>query len=164
MACRITKPKDPAAAARAEVVELLFVYVDRLKQHFDDLAETHGLTSVQAKVIMSLDDPEPMRSVAECLGCDPSNITGVIDRLQERGLVTRVEDAHDRRVKRITATAAGRKLREAFETDLFRNVPGMKTLTNAQIADLRDALASLARPEPKLSERPEPRASARAAG
>jgi hypothetical protein len=40
----------------------------------------------------------------------------------------------------------------------------MKTLTNAQITDLRDALASLARPESKASDRPEPRASARAAG
>lgn len=141
--CRIPKPKDPIAAARAEVVELLFSYVERLRTHFESVAAAHDLTAMQAKVLMFLGDAEPMRCVADNLGCDPSNITGVVDRLQDRGLLSRSEDPNDRRVKILHATPAGKKLRETIGLNLFRDVPGMNALSRAQIADLRDLLAML---------------------
>ncbi len=150
--CKIPKPRDPSAAIRAEVVELLFAYVDRLRHHFESVAASHDLTPVQGKLILFLGEPEPMRHIADCLGCDPSNITGVVDRLEERELVARREDPTDRRVKILGLTAAGQKLRDALELNLFRNVPGMESLTRAQVADLRDALASLCRPAQDLRE------------
>jgi DNA-binding MarR family transcriptional regulator len=141
--CKITKPKDPDAAARAEVVQHLFDYVDRLHSHFETVVQSFDLTPVQAKLLMSLDGPTPMRCLADSLGCDPSNVTGLVDRLQERRLITRVESSEDRRIKRIDATAQGRKLRSAIELAVFRDVPGMRGLSRAQVADLRDALATL---------------------
>src|SRR3954462_11647312 len=141
-ACRIPTPADPVATSRAAVIELLFSYVDRLKIHFEGVAKSHDLTPVQAKVVMSLDEPGPMRCVAEELGCDPSNITGVVDRLEERGLLTRAEGP-DRRTKVLQATNAGRKLRDQLVAGLFRDVPGMDNLTKAQIAELRGVLAKL---------------------
>jgi DNA-binding MarR family transcriptional regulator len=48
-----------------------------------------------------------MRRLAEGLGCDASNVTGIVDRLEERGLVRRQAAGHDRRVKELTLTAAG---------------------------------------------------------
>lgn len=33
--------------------------------------------------------PLPMRALAELLGCDASNVTGIVDRLEARGLVRR---------------------------------------------------------------------------
>lgn len=141
--CRIPKPKDPAAASRAEVVELLFSYVERLRTHFESIAASHDLTAVQAKVLMFLGDGEPMRCIAENLSCDPSNITGVVDRLQDRGLITRTEDPQDRRVKILQPTAAGRKLRDVIGLELFRDVPGMDRLTKLQVADLRQLLSTL---------------------
>lgn len=145
--CRIPRPKDPAAAARAEVVELLFAYVDRLRAHFESVAQAHELTPVQAKVVLFLGEPSPMRCLADDLGCDPSNITGVVDRLEERGLLSRAASPNDRRVTYLQPTPAGRKLRESFELALFRDVPGMKSLNRAQVADLREALAALCRAE-----------------
>jgi DNA-binding MarR family transcriptional regulator len=141
--CRIPRPKDPAAAARAEVVELLFSYVERLRAHFEGVALEHDLTPVQAKVVLFLDVEEPMRCLAESLACDPSNITGIVDRLEERGYVTRVASPTDRRVTLLQPTAAGKKLRESFVGSLFRDVPGMKDLSHAQIRDLRDVMATL---------------------
>jgi len=141
--CRIPKPKDPIAAARAEVVELLFSYVERLRAHFESVAAAHDLTVMQAKVLMFLGDAEPMRCVAENLGCDPSNITGVVDRLQDRGFLTRSEDPNDRRVKLLHATAAGKRLRETIGLNLFREMPGMGELSRAQVADLRNLLSML---------------------
>ena len=143
MVCRIPRPSDPAAAARAEVVELLFEYVDRLRSHFETVAQNLDLTPVQAKVLISLREPAPMRSLSDSMCCDPSNVTGVVDRLEERGLLTRSESPADRRVKVLQATPAGRRLREALELALFRDVPGMKGLTRAQVSDLRTALATL---------------------
>ncbi|MBL8877459.1 MAG: MarR family transcriptional regulator [Phycisphaerae bacterium] len=141
--CRIPKPKDPVAAARAEVVELLFSYVERLRTHFESVAASHDLTAVQAKVLMFLGEAEPMRCVAELLSCDPSNITGVVDRLQDRGLLMRSEDPTDRRVKILHVTPAGIRLREAIGTELFRDVPGMGALSRSQVSDLRNLLATL---------------------
>ena len=125
------------------MIELLFGYVDRLRTHFEGVAQAHGLTSVQAKVLMFLDESEPMHCIATSLSCDPSNITGVVDRLQERGLLSREEARADRRVKFLQVTAAGKKLRDAFMNDLFSDVPGMNGLSRSQITDLRDALATL---------------------
>lgn len=141
--CRIPRPKDPDAAARADVVELLFAYVERLRVHFEAIAKAHDLTPVQAKLLLGLGDKAPMRTLASELCCDPSNITGVVDRLEERGLISRTEDPDDRRVKILQTTPAGRKLRDTFVAKLFGDVPGMGNLSRAQVAGLRSALAPL---------------------
>jgi len=125
------------------VVELLFTYVDRLRTHFERVAEKHGLTPVQAKALMFLDGALPMHRMAESLCCDPSNITGVVDRLEERGLLAREEAPGDRRVKYLQVTAAGKKVRDAFTHAVFSDVPGMKGLSPAQVADLHRMLARL---------------------
>lgn len=142
-ACRVPRPGNPEAASRAEVIELLFEYVDRLRAHFESVAQAHDLTPVQAKVVLTLGDSGSMGCVAGSLGCDPSNITGVVDRLEERGLLTRAEASHDRRIKVLKPTAAGRRLREALEIQVFRDVPGLSTLSPHQVAELREALAAL---------------------
>jgi DNA-binding MarR family transcriptional regulator len=52
-----------------------------------------------------------MGRLAETLSCDASNVTGLVDRLESRGLVQRRSSAGDRRVKVIHLTAAGSRLR-----------------------------------------------------
>lgn len=151
--CRIPKPQDPAAAARAELIELLFTYVDRLRTHFEDVAAAHGLTSVQAKALMFLEQPEPMRCIAEGMACDPSNITGLVDRLEERGLLSRSEGESDRRVRLLQLTAAGKKLRDSFTHALFADVPGMSGLKRSQVMELRHALETLCRSEVAADQR-----------
>jgi DNA-binding MarR family transcriptional regulator len=142
--CCIPKPKDPEAAARIEVIELLFAYVDRLRMHFESVARQHDLTPVQAKLLLMLAEPAPMRTLSDSMCCDPSNITGVVDRLEERGLLQRTEDPADRRVKILQATPGGRKLRESFLNHLTGDVPGMAQLTPAQVAELKKLLTPLA--------------------
>jgi len=51
-----------------------------------------------------------MGSVAEALACDASNVTGIVDRLERRGLIARATGAEDRRVRTISLTARGRKV------------------------------------------------------
>src|SRR5467141_4194090 len=57
------------------------------------------------------DRPIPMGQLAETLACDASNVTGLVDRLESRGLVRRRPSAEDRRVKVLDLTPAGSRLR-----------------------------------------------------
>jgi DNA-binding MarR family transcriptional regulator len=73
-----------------------------------------GLTFSQAHALRLLepDVPLSMSDLAERLVCDASNVTGLADRLESRGLVERRSADHDRRVKALALTRAGVEMRE----------------------------------------------------
>ncbi len=88
-----------------EVVELIGAVVARYHEEYDRAAAEHSLTGAQARVLGLLSlEPLPMRKIAVRLKCEPSNVTGIIDRLETRGLVERRPDPADRRVKLAAAT------------------------------------------------------------
>ena len=55
--------------------------------------------------------PVPMGQLAATLACHASNVTGLVDRLESRGLLRRRPSAEDRRVKVLVLTPAGVRLR-----------------------------------------------------
>jgi DNA-binding MarR family transcriptional regulator len=61
--------------------------------------------------LMEPEQPLPMGRLAETLACDASNVTGLVDRLESRGLVRRRPSAADRRVKVLVLTPTGIRLR-----------------------------------------------------
>jgi DNA-binding MarR family transcriptional regulator len=73
-----------------------------------------GLTPAVARALRELDPdrPLPARDLAEQLGCDRSNITALVDKLEQAGLVERRVDPVDRRLKTLVVTDAGRWVRE----------------------------------------------------
>lgn len=82
-------------------------------------AAMHGLTMTQAKMLILLrQQPLPMRALAGRLACDASNITGLVDRLEARGLVSRQADAADRRIKNVVATEEGREAVRLIRADM----------------------------------------------
>jgi MarR family transcriptional regulator, organic hydroperoxide resistance regulator len=73
------------------------------------------LTEPLANAIWQLgpgERPLSRRELAGRLHCDPSNVTFLVDRLEEKGLVTRAADPRDRRVKAVSLTAAGATVRK----------------------------------------------------
>ncbi len=62
--------------------------------------------------LRALEQPIPMGELARMLACDNSNVTGIIDRLEERGLVERRAAKRDRRVKLVALTREGKRLKE----------------------------------------------------
>ena len=66
---------------------------------------------VHALRVLSPEQPLPMGRLACALGCDASNVTGVVDRLEKRGLIERRASERDRRVKVLVVTAEGAKVR-----------------------------------------------------
>ncbi|MFI7007278.1 MarR family winged helix-turn-helix transcriptional regulator [Streptomyces sp. NPDC050145] len=103
-----------------EVVELIGAVVARYHQEYEEAAARHRLTGAQARVLGLLSlDPLPMRQIAHRLKCEPSNITGIVDRLETRGLVERQPSPGDRRVKVAAPTEEGvrvaRSLRDSLD-------------------------------------------------
>ena len=99
-----------------EIVEHLFALVDSLRAGFEATAAAFDLSVAQAKVLRYVagSGPLPMRDVACRMRCDASNVTGIIDRLEDRGLVERRSSAADRRVKTLVATARGQEVARAL--------------------------------------------------
>src|SRR6476619_4027895 len=77
------------------------------------LAAELQLSPAQCHVLHQIEPerPIPMGRLAETLACDASNVTGLVDRLESRGLVRRQPSAGDRRVKVLVLTPAGAELR-----------------------------------------------------
>ena len=92
--------------------------------------EEFGLTFPQAHALRLLDPerPLPMNEIADRLVCDASNVTGIADRLESRGLVERRAGPGDRRVKTLALTPAG--------ADVRQNVIDAMTEPPAEIAAL----------------------------
>ena len=77
------------------------------------LAAELQLSPAQCHVLHLIEPerPVPMGQLAETLACDASNVTGLVDRLESRGLVRRRPSAGDRRVKVLQLTPTGSRLR-----------------------------------------------------
>ncbi|MCI3223259.1 MarR family winged helix-turn-helix transcriptional regulator [Streptomyces sp. NP-1717] len=102
-----TEHSDPLTL---EVVGLIGTVVARYYEEYDHAAAEHSLTGAQARVLGLLSiQPMPMRRIARKLKCEPSNVTGIVDRLESRGLVERRPDPSDRRVKLAAPTEKGRE-------------------------------------------------------
>ncbi|MFE9423879.1 MarR family winged helix-turn-helix transcriptional regulator [Kitasatospora sp. NPDC006697] len=99
---------------------------------FAAAAARHGLSSTQAKALGAIREPVPMRALAEQLGCDASNVTGIVDRLEGLGLATRSAAATDRRVKMVTITPPGAEVLQRIRDDMGRAHRALDSLDGQQ--------------------------------
>jgi DNA-binding MarR family transcriptional regulator len=83
------------------------VYLDSQK-----MSKQYGLTGPQSSVLRNLVNDGSMSSadLSRMLYVTPANITGIIDRLEIKGLVKRIKKQGDRRVALITLTESGQQL------------------------------------------------------
>jgi DNA-binding MarR family transcriptional regulator len=81
-----------------------------------------------------------MSEIAEVLHCDNSNVTGIVDGLEEKGLAMRRASEGDRRVKMIELTGAGRRLRARLTRAAEEPPPWLRALSEADRSALRDLL------------------------
>src|SRR5438445_5667984 len=98
-------------ACRAWRLLMRFFFAQRA--HLPSSGAEFDLSPVQCHVLHLLepDQPLPMGRLAETLSCDASNVTGLVDRLEARGLVERRPSGADRRVKVLQLTPTGSRLR-----------------------------------------------------
>src|ERR1700694_4343178 len=121
---------------------LLQLAFERVHAHFGAVVAELDLSPVQARALheLNVDPPISMRELAERLKSDPSNVTGLIDRLEARGLVERRPDPNDRRIKGLALTAAGARMRERLFARLYSAPPAVAELPDSDQRALRDTL------------------------
>ncbi len=98
------------------------------------------LSPPQGIVLRLLDQPRPMGELAAMMRCDNSNMTGIVDRMEERGLVRRAPAEGDRRVKLIELTEEGARLREEMARRIAEPPEPIAGLSAADQKTLRDIL------------------------
>ncbi|WUW67725.1 MarR family transcriptional regulator [Streptomyces sp. NBC_01455] len=109
-------------------------------------AAAHGLTYSQAKALNVLrQGPAPMRSLADTLRCDASNITGIIDRLEARGLVHREASPTDRRVKNVILSEEGAAVVARVRDGMHATHQALGALSDDERATLDSLLSRLFR-------------------
>jgi len=132
---------DEGSEARIrEIVGLLNAVVERVRAHYAAAIASSGLTPNQAKAVLVLDEAVPMRVLAARLNSDASNLTSVVDRLEDRGVLERQVDPNDRRVRLLALTGAGQELRDDLRASVFHRVPAVAGLSAADQELLRDLL------------------------
>ena len=144
------RAKASSGGPGGEAWALLFELFMRHKSRFPAVAAEFDLTPAQAHVLHLLepDTPMSMHAVAARLACDASNVTGIVDRLETRGLVERRGDEQDRRVKMLAVTAEGVAVRDGLRERVFAPPPPIARLSAADQRALRDILRRALADEP----------------
>jgi len=131
--------RDPATEAWKAM--LRFIAAER-PPRFPAVAQEFDLSPQQLKMMQVLGPGVelPMSALAGELHCDASNVTGIVDRLEERGLIERRSDPADRRVRRLALTEAGAEMRERMLARLYEPPRQLERLSRAEQRALRDLL------------------------
>lgn len=136
--------RDGAASTGStteKTIELFLAVMARMHQHVVERSAEFDLSAPQARALHHLNAPRTMGELADMLCCDASNVTGIVDRLEARGVVERQVVPGDRRVKRIVLTEDGRRLWQAHHGRLLEDLPLVAGLSCDDQQLLHDLLA-----------------------
>ncbi|MGI8594696.1 MAG: MarR family winged helix-turn-helix transcriptional regulator [Solirubrobacteraceae bacterium] len=132
----VSPGRDPAREAWELLGELFIAQKGRMLS----IASELELNPPQLFALQWLEEPLPMGELAGRLHCDNSNVTGIVDRLEHRGLVERRPDERDRRVKLLVLTEEGQRLRELLVGRMHEPPPTITGLSRADQRALRDIM------------------------
>src|SRR3954462_5836216 len=111
------------------------------KQRLFAMAQEFELAPQQMFALRMLaSGPRKMSELAEALFCDNSNVTGIVDRLEERGLVRREAREGDRRVKLLVLTKEGERMRIEITKRMAEPPAPIASLSEKDQRALRDIL------------------------
>lgn len=119
-------PNEVQSEAHETVLNVL-VTADLLAKEGERVARPFGLTEAQLNVLMLLKYQCPegeldQSTLGRMLVVNRSNVTGLVDRMEQAGWVRRGPDAGDRRVKRVSLTAEGKRVLRSAERAYLRRV------------------------------------------
>lgn len=137
------KPGAPAREAWLHIVQLFTSEENR--RGFHDTAAAVGLTpaGLHALLCLAPDETRPMRALAEEWHCDASNVTAIVDQLEQRDLAERRVLPTDRRVKTVSLTPSGVSARARAMQLLSVPPPGIAALSPTEQRTLRDLLGKV---------------------
>lgn len=95
-----------------QVCEDILELLHQFKNALFDVAEQQGITRIQLSALYCVGSRGelPMGKMADVLHCDPSNVTGLVDRLVAQDMIMRCECPTDRRAKTLRLTEKGQDI------------------------------------------------------
>lgn len=105
------------------------------KQRVIEIGARYHLSSMQSITLLLLEDPRPMGDFRHLFNCDASNVTGIIDGLEQKQLVRRYEVNSDRRIKMVKLLAHGKRVR----TSLLRKLTSADQYILANLTSIEAA-------------------------
>lgn len=117
------------------------------KRSVIDIGAQYKLTPMQSMTLLLLGEPQPMHNFTTLFNCDASNVTGIVDGLERKQLVSRYEDLNDRRIKMVKLESAGARIRTHF----INKLTGQKSyifskLTSSEAATFINILTKITKP------------------
>lgn len=125
-----------------DMCRLVHQFAQKLGNNARRVAEELGLTATQVIALRELSEPITARELAGRMVCEPSNVTFVLDRLEQQGLIERRPHPTDRRAKQIVLTQDGRRCRIQVLERMSADSP-LAPLAAAQQESLRELLQAL---------------------
>ena len=118
----------------------VFRYLSKRLSEYDVTPVQHGVLS--CLMGKSYDTP---KHLAENLSLETSTISGILDRMQKKGLIDRVVNKEDRREVQVRITEKGRELEDKIGiiTDEV-NAEVLKNFTDDEIAYIKNSLSTIA--------------------
>ncbi len=132
-----SKSSRPAIPLENRIFIALLQAADALGQEAEHLLKAAGLTGAQYNVLRILRGAEPAglpcRGIADRMISHDPDMTRLLDRMEKRGLITRVRQADDRRVVKTRVTAPGLSLLKTLDRPVhdlhkrqFRHLPAAR--------------------------------------
>lgn len=125
------------------IVTAIRQLVSSIHHNSSMLKKYYGLTGPQSEALRILDNKGAMSSAAlsRKLYVTPSNVTGIIDRLEKKGLVERIRKPRDRRVSLVTLTDKGRTLYQSLPASIeSKLISGLDDMDLEQVTRLHEEI------------------------
>ncbi len=122
-----------------DIVTVIRQLVSSIHHNSSMLKKHYGLTGPQSEALRILENEGPLSSAAlsRKLYVTPSNVTGIIDRLEKKGLVERIRKPKDRRVSLISLTDKGHTLYESLPASIEgKLISGLDDMDVDQVINL----------------------------
>lgn len=145
-------PAIPKGSYELRVLQSLRRIIRAVEIHSRKLSQQHSITGPQLGCLLLLQECGPLTTtgLAKKVYLSPSTVVGIVDRLEEKGLVTRSRSSSDRRLVQIGVTEAGARLAEQAPSPLqdtlaeaFKTLPELEqvsiTLALEKVVDLMEA-------------------------
>lgn len=116
------------------------------ERYTKEINKKYNVSAAQVNCLLALHEygPLPPSQIAKMILVNSSTVTGIIDRLEQKGLVERQRISQDRRVITIQLTESGKTLAENAPSPIQQKIiDGLKKLNPQEIEHIVNALNML---------------------
>jgi DNA-binding MarR family transcriptional regulator len=145
----ITIKKSQKGSPQDKIKEIVFLIrklINGAELYTKELNKKYSITAAQLNCLLALyeNGPLPPSQIAKHMIVKSSTVTGVLDRLEQKALVTRVRNSPDRRIINIQLTASGKKMAQVAPPPIQQRViDGLQRLSNKELDQVILSLAKL---------------------